>query len=97
MLLANLLLLAWDYHKLKYLFYPDNFALNTPPKNYPSTNKTWQIAGCILFVLSLGGPILSTYLPHIGMRLMLFWLLAHVIIVLAALAKNEWDYKIKGL
>ncbi len=93
MLLACLLLLAWDYHKLKYLFYPDNFKLTTPGKHYPTTNKTWQIAGCILFAVSLGGPIISPYLPQTGMKMVLLWLLAHLIIVLSALAKNEWDYR----
>ncbi len=93
MLLANLLLLAWDYHKLKYLFYPDNFSLKVADKNYPGTNKIWRIAGWILFIFSLSSAILNSYLAKIGWNVFFIWMIGNTLIVLSAWLLDEWNYR----
>ncbi len=97
MLMANLLLLAWDYHKLKYLFYPDNFSVNVVNKSYPGTNKTWRTAGIILFAYSIGGPMASNYfITQMSFNLLLLWLCGHVLIVLTACIIDEWNHRRKN-
>ncbi len=95
MVLANLLLLAWDYHKLKYIFYPDNFSLNVANSNYPSTNVIWRIAGIILFAFSLGGAIWNTELAQNGYNVMFIWMIGNTLIVISAWLINEWQYRKK--
>jgi len=93
MLLANLLLLAWDYHKLKYIFYPDNFSLNVANKKYPGTNKVWQIAGWILFVFSLGGAMFNSYFAKNGWNVFFIWMIGNTVTVLTAWFIDEWKYR----
>ncbi len=93
MLLANLLLLAWDYHKLKYIFYPDNFSLNVADKNYPGINKIWRIAGLILFIISLGGAMLNDYFAKNGWNVFFMWMIINTLIVLSAWFMDEWNYR----
>ncbi len=58
MLLAVIMLLIWDFHKLKYLFYADSFYAETNTETYPTYNRIWVITGLVLFVLSVGGLLL---------------------------------------
>lgn len=93
MLLANLLLLAWDYHKLKYIFYPDNFSLKIADQQYPGTNKIWRLAGCLIFVLSLGGAALNGYLAKNGWNVFFIWMIGNTLIVLTAWFIDEWNHR----
>lgn len=93
MALANLLLLAWDYHKLKYIFYPDNFSLKVANKNYPGTNAVWRIAGVSLFAFSLGSALLNKELAQLGYNVMFIWMIGNTLIVLSAWLLNEWRYR----
>jgi hypothetical protein len=63
MLLAVMMLLLWDFYKLKYLFYPDNFSVVIKSKDYPTYNRIWVVTGFILFVLSAVG-LLLLYFTH---------------------------------
>ena len=58
MLLAIVMMLLWDFHKLEFLFYTDNF--NAPAKliNYPTYNQIWIVAGFVLFIISVAGSLL---------------------------------------
>lgn len=58
MLLAVLLLLVWDLHKLKYLFYPDNSPVAVKDSIYLTDTKIWVVTGLVLFVLSITGLLL---------------------------------------
>ena len=58
MLLAILMMLLWDFEKLKFILYTDNF--NAPAKliNYPTYNQIWIVAGFVLFIISVAGSLL---------------------------------------
>jgi uncharacterized membrane protein YphA (DoxX/SURF4 family) len=58
MLLAVIMLLAWDFHKLKYLFYADNFYAEKNSVTYPTYNRIWVVTGLVLFALSVVGLVL---------------------------------------
>ena len=89
MLLAVLLLLAWDYHKLQQLFFPDNFSPAIQATNYPTYNRTWIVTGAIVFTWSVGGLLLLKHSPYdtrTGSRL---WLGGIILIVLTGLYFNR--------
>ena len=93
MMLATMMLLFWDYHKLKYLFYADNFSMQRTETTYPSYNGIWINAGILLFILSTGGLILLEKLKSTNPVFLLVWLLAIVFTVLSALVINEFRYR----
>ncbi|CAN5503217.1 hypothetical protein BH11BAC3_BH11BAC3_32260 [soil metagenome] len=89
MLLAVIMLLAWDYHKLKFIFYADNFPLQNPPANYPPVNGSWIITGFILFVWSIAGLLLLERLDASNKLFLGIWLAGIFLIVLTALYLNK--------
>ena len=63
LLMAVIMLLAWDYHKLKYIFFGENYSFQPVPANMPTYNRTWIITGFILFAWSIGGMLFLEQLP----------------------------------
>ena len=61
MLLAVLMLLLWDAHKIKYLFCADNFLADMKFENFPTYNRFWILSGFILFALSIVGLLALFY------------------------------------
>jgi uncharacterized membrane protein YphA (DoxX/SURF4 family) len=89
MLLAVMLLLVWDGHKLKYMFYADNFFAESKSVNYPTYNRIWIITGLVLFVLSVAGLMA---LEKAGSNTKLFsgiWLVSILLTVASAVYLNQ--------
>ena len=89
MLLAVVMLLAWDMHKLKYIVYPDRYNLSAMSFCYPTYNRTWVITGFILFAWSITGFML---IEKMGEPVKLFsrlWLAGIGLTVCIALYKNR--------
>ncbi|MBC7935752.1 MAG: DoxX family membrane protein [Rhizobacter sp.] len=82
MLLAVAMLLTWDFHKLKYIFYADNYTPQTKPVSYPTYNNTWVITGFILFTWSMAGLLLMESMHPSGKLLPGAWLAGILLIVL---------------
>lgn len=94
MLLAVIKLLLWDFHKWKYIFYPDNYELQQLPKSYPANNSTWGITGFILFAWSMGGLILLENLRPANTMLSRIWLAGILLIVSTAVYLNKGKKKL---
>lgn len=93
MLLAVLMLLIWDFHKLKYIFFQDNFSVNVKSPNYPTYNRIWVITGFILFVVSIAGLLLLEIQPPGSVLLSRIWLSGILLIVAVAVYLNNKHYK----
>ncbi|RYY69540.1 MAG: DoxX family protein [Chitinophagaceae bacterium] len=89
MLLAVLLLLVWDYQKLKYILYADNDSDFVQPEIYPTYNTIWIRSGFLLFSWSLGGLLLMARLDDPGKLISRVWLVGILLIVLGALYLNK--------
>jgi uncharacterized membrane protein YphA (DoxX/SURF4 family) len=93
MLLAVGMLLFWDFHKLKFLFYTDNFSAPSNFPGYPAYNRIWVITGFILFVLSVAGiPMLEKQQPG-SVLFSRIWLVSILLTVAIAFYLNTKKYK----
>lgn len=85
MLLATIMLLIWDSHKLKYLFLPDNFNTERATTTLPTYNNLWMIAGLFVFIIGVTGSTvlmnLSNPVPGIVLILSLPFIVLGVLIV----------------
>lgn len=61
MLLANLMLIAWDWYKIKFMLYPDNFKYQDENFIIPAIKPIWITIGIIIFFLSLGPMIMLSH------------------------------------
>jgi len=61
MLLANLMLIAWDWYKIKFMLYPDNFKYQDKNFIIPAIKPIWITIGIIIFFLSLGSMIMLSH------------------------------------
>lgn len=89
MLLAVLLLLVWDYHKLKYIFYRDNYSGQPVPGHYPTYNTSWIICGFLLFTWSIAGLLLIESTGAARMLYSRIWLAGILLIVVFTLYINR--------
>lgn len=89
MLIAVLMLLLWDFHKLKIIFYPDNFSIHSVTPNYPTYNNIWILTGFLLFIWSIAGIFLLDSFESSRMLFSAIWLAAILIIILAAFYLNR--------
>ena len=83
MLLAVIILLAWDYHKLKFIFYPDHFIAVSRPVHLPAS-KVWAIAGAVLFCWSIAGCLLLELPAFSASYYKITWLVFIPIIIISA-------------
>lgn len=91
MWLACVMLLAWDFHKLKYLFFPDHFGVQPAPPRYPTHNRTWELTGWALFLYSLiGSYLLESATPPVDGWKVLAGLAVLFFTTLAVTAKEGW-------
>lgn len=85
MLLATIMLLIWDSHKLKYLFLADNFNTEPAKTSLPTYNNLWMIAGLFVFIIGVAGSTvlmnLSNPVPGIVLILSLPFIVLGVLIV----------------
>ena len=88
-LIAVIMLLLWDYQKLKYLFYTDNFTAAEITINYPTYNRIWITTGFILFVLSVAGSLLLVNQPAGSMMFSRIWLASILLTVVLAIFLNR--------
>lgn len=89
MFLAVVMLLIWDFHKLKSIFYADNFSAPAKNFNYPTYNRIWIIAGFVLFVLSVGFSLLLEIRPSDSFIFPGILLISMVLTVVVALFLNR--------
>ncbi|GGE65613.1 DoxX-like protein [Pedobacter psychrotolerans] len=61
MLLANLMLIAWDWYKIKFMLYPDNFRYQDEKFIVPPIKPIWITIGTLIFFLSLGSMIMLSH------------------------------------
>lgn len=54
LLFASVCLLLWDYNKLKFLFFTDNYSVNHNYNQLPQAGRVWIIAGSVLFLVAVG-------------------------------------------
>ena len=92
-LFAVLLLLFWDYHKLKYLFYEDNFSEEAKFVNYPTYNRIWIITVLILFVLSIVGLLLMKKPQIFSVLFSRIWMASILFTITVAIYFNWKKYK----
>lgn len=57
LLLATIMLLIWDSHKLKYLLLKDNFNTQPVTTTLPTYNNLWVITGYVVFIIGLVGSV----------------------------------------
>lgn len=90
-LIAVIMLLLWDYQKLKYLFYADNFTATATATtiDYPTYNRIWIITGVILFVLSVAGSLLLVNQQASSMMFSKIWLASILLTVVVAIFINR--------
>ncbi|MFK7772115.1 MAG: DoxX family protein [Saprospiraceae bacterium] len=62
MLLATILLLVWDFEKLKYIFFPDNFKVVDDNFRKPTYNNFWIATGVIIFINTVLSAIFKSIL-----------------------------------
>lgn len=92
MLLAVLMLLVWDSHKLKFIFYRDNTPIKSQEQpNLPTYNKLWVVTGLLLFFTSLLGFSLMNTFHSTVFALAFFSVL--LLIGLSAILINEYAYQ----
>ena len=89
MLLAVIMLLVWDYHKLKYIFYRENYSEKQLPENYPATSKIWIATGFILFGWSIAGLLFLESLESPNKLFSRIWLAGILLTVSTALYLNR--------
>lgn len=90
MLLAVTGLLAWDYHKLRYLFCRDNFQPVAQNHFYPTYNNGTIIAGFILFGWCSGGLILlEKTTTAFRSTCTLIWLAGVIMIIAITIYQNR--------
>lgn len=97
MLMAVIMLLVWDYHKLKYIFFGENYSLQNSPPNMPTYNSSWIITGFILFAWSISGLLLLEKLPSPKRWASSFWLAGILFIVIASIYTNRQSAKLPAL
>jgi hypothetical protein len=85
MMLATILLLIWDFHVWKFIFYPQNSVFKMESKNYPGYNKIWVITGFILFTGSIAAFFLLRWKASFGLGMGGLML----IVVVVAIVFNE--------
>lgn len=93
LLLATIMLLIWDSHKLKYLFLKDNFSTQPVTTTLPTYNNLWVITGYVTFIIGLAGSVvlmkMSNPVPGIVLILSL------PAIVLGVLIADEINFRKK--
>lgn len=85
MLLATIMLLIWDSHKIKYLFMKDNFSTERAEASLPTYSNLWMIAGLFVFIIGVADSVvlmnLSNPVPGIVLILSLPFIVSGVLIV----------------
>lgn len=91
LLLATVMLLVWDSHKLKYLLLKDNFTPQHQTTTLPTYNKLWMITGFFTFFIGLAGSIvlMKVINPVPGIIL----ILSLPVIVLGVLITDEVNFR----
>lgn len=92
MLLACLLLLLWDYPKLKFLFFTDSSVATLNRLNNHFPKVIWAVAGSVLFILSVAGICLFEKYLSTSRLLKVLWLSGFLLTVLLAFGFNELYY-----
>ncbi|MEO6149159.1 MAG: hypothetical protein ABIN95_06240 [Mucilaginibacter sp.] len=54
LLFASICLLLWDYNKLKFIFFTDNFSSNDNYLGLPQAGRAWMITGMVLYFAAIG-------------------------------------------
>ncbi len=93
LLFAILMMLLWDFNKLKFIFYPDNYAAVEKDLNYPTYNRIWVIAGFILFVLSVAGSLMLEMQQYGKPIFFWIWFMSIIVIVVGAIYLNRKEMK----
>lgn len=94
MLLANILLLVWDWDKIKIIFFTDNRSQHFTPKFYPPINKLWVNTGVLLFTIALSYNVVVTYFLLDSARIAgLFTAMLLFATVIVALLRNRRQNK----
>lgn len=76
MLFSSGFLIVWDFHKIKFLFYADDFSTKELSSELITFHKIWVYCGLVLFVLSM--VISACDLNELGNKLAIGFLCAIV-------------------
>ncbi|MBK8748417.1 MAG: DoxX family protein [Saprospiraceae bacterium] len=93
LLFAIIMMLLWDFNKLKFIFYPDNYSVVVKDSNYPTHNRIWIIAGFILFGLSLVGSFLLEMQQYGTPIFFYIWFASIIVTVVLAIYLNRKGMK----
>ena len=93
LLFAIIMMLLWDFNKLKFIFYFDNYFVEVKDLNYPTYNRIWIISGFILFVLSVIGSLLLERQEYGTPIFFYIWFASIILTVVLAIYLNRKGMK----